>query len=168
MDLPRFRYCPLCATALDPAGGPHGRPRCPACHYVQYADPKVATGVVVEHRGQLLLVRRNHEPRYGAWSFPSGFVDAGEVITEAAAREVLEETGVQVRIERLLGVYSTADDAVIFVAYAGSTTGGEPHAGAEALEVGLFSPGDVPELGFPHDAAILERWRSGDHTPAAP
>ena len=38
-------YCPVCGTALD-AGGPGGRPECPACGYVRYADPKVATGVV--------------------------------------------------------------------------------------------------------------------------
>ncbi len=154
-------FCPRCGTALERGRGPRGLPLCPACHYVDYANPKLAAGVVVEMDGRILLVRRNHEPMYGRWSFPSGFVDAGEVVEEAAAREVLEETGVRVTVERLLGVYSSRGGNVVFVAYAGNADGGEPHAGAEALEVALFSPEDLPELAFPHDPAIIEAWRAG-------
>ena len=154
-------FCPRCGTPLEPGRGPRGRPACPACDYVRWADPKVAAGVVVESDGRILLVRRNHDPMYGRWSFPSGYVDAGEVVEQAAAREVLEETGVEVRIERLLGVYSSAGDPVVFVAYAGVATGGEPRAGEEAIEVGLFHPLELPELAFPHDAAILEAWLRG-------
>ena len=102
-----FSFCPLCAGRLDPHGGAGGRPACPACDYVQYPDPKVAAGGVFELDGGILLVRRNHDPMYGRWSFPSGYVDAGEVVEEAAVREVLEETAVEVRIDRLLG--STAE-----------------------------------------------------------
>ena len=156
-----FSFCPLCAAPLDPDGGPGGRPVCAACDYVQYADPKVAAGVIVELDGGILLVRRNHEPMYGRWSFPSGYVDVGEVVEEAAVREVLEETAVEVRIDRLLGVYSGPESAVIFIAFAGTATGGEPRPGDEAIEVGLFEPDALPELAFPHDGAILDAWRRG-------
>ncbi len=128
---------------------------------MQWADPKVAAGVVVEREGRVLLIRRNHEPMYGRWSFPSGYVDAGEIVEQAAVREVLEETGVEVEIERLLGVYSSRGNPVVFIAYAGVSTGGEPRAGEEAIEVGLFDPDELPELAFPHDPAILEAWRRG-------
>src|SRR5690606_31071766 len=112
------RFCPRCATEIPapPEGEP---PRCPRGDFTWWPDPKVATGVVVERDGRILLVRRNHEPAMGEWSFPSGFVDAGEVVEAAAAREVWEETGLGVRLEGLLGVYSEAGDPVIFVAYAG-------------------------------------------------
>ena len=160
-----FAFCPRCGTPLEPGRGPRGRPACPACDYVRWDDPKVAAGVVVESDGRILLVRRNHDPMYGRWSFPSGYVDAGEVVEQAAVREVLEETGVEVRIERLLGVYSSAGDPIVFVAYAGVVTGGEPRAGEEAIEIGLFHPHDLPQLAFPHDAAILKAWRQGRDTP---
>ena len=79
------------------------RPVCPNCDHVHFDDPKVATGVVVEHEGGILLTRRAHEPMLGHWSFPSGFVDAGEVVEEAAVREVEEETGIIGRVVAPLG-----------------------------------------------------------------
>ena len=131
-----------------------------ACGYAWYRDPKVAVGVVVEDAaGRILLVRRNHEPRMGRWAFPSGFVDAGEVLEAAAAREVREEAHVEVRIDALIGAYSEADEPVIFIAYAGSIVSGTPAAGDEAIEVGLFAPADLPPLAFVHDDRVVEAWR---------
>jgi ADP-ribose pyrophosphatase YjhB (NUDIX family) len=126
---------------------------------VRFHDPKLAAGVVVEHEGRLLLIRRNHEPALGRWSFPSGFVDAGEVVEEAARREVREEAGVDVRLDGLLGVFSSEGHPVVFIAYAGVSEGGTPAPGDEAFEVGLFDPGDLPELAFDHDGEIIEAWR---------
>lgn len=115
--------------------------------------------MVAERDGRILLTRRGHEPMYGRWSFPSGFVDAGEVVESAAVREVEEETGAIVETTHLLGVYSTAGDPVIFVAYAAVVTGGTLRAGEESLEVGYFAPDALPELAFPHDPAIIAEWR---------
>jgi ADP-ribose pyrophosphatase YjhB (NUDIX family) len=94
----------------------------------------------------------------GSWSFPSGFVDAGEVVEEAARRECQEETGLEVRIDKLLGVYSSEGERVIFVAYAGTAVGGEMEAGEECIEVRVFDPDALPELAFPNDKAVLEAW----------
>ena len=100
-------YCRECGHALEQRSA-FGKTRgvCPNCGYTHFDDPKVAVGVVVEKDGGIVLGRRNHEPKLGCWSFPSGFVDAGEVPEDAARREVEEETGLEVRIDRLLGVYS--------------------------------------------------------------
>jgi ADP-ribose pyrophosphatase YjhB (NUDIX family) len=152
-------FCPACGAQLEAGSGPGGRPACPRCGFIRYDNPKVATGVVVERDGQILLVRRNHEPMLGRWSFPSGFVDAGEAVLEAAVREVREETGVEVRINRLLGVYSRPGETVVFIAYAGVIVDGTPAPGDEAFEVGLFPPDALPELAFPHDDDILAAWR---------
>jgi 8-oxo-dGTP diphosphatase len=158
MALPRpATFCAACATRLE--RDTEGRPRCPACGFVWYPDPKVAVGVLAERDGRLLLVRRNHEPRMGEWAFPSGYVDAGEVIEEAAAREVREETGVEVRLDALLGVFSERGNPVIFVAYAGTITEGEPAPGPEASEVGLFDPDALPPLAFEHDPEVVTAWR---------
>jgi ADP-ribose pyrophosphatase YjhB (NUDIX family) len=152
-------YCPRCGTSLrDASGNP---PACPGCGQVQWRDPKVATGVLVARAERVLLVRRNHEPGLGLWSFPSGFVDRGEVVEDAAAREALEETGLEVRITGLIGVFSEPGGSVVFVMYEGEpATGGDPVAGPEALEVGFFAPDGLPPLAFAHDARIIERWRA--------
>ena len=155
-------YCTDCGSRLEErhvAGRMRGV--CPACGHVHFEDPKVAVGVVVERDGLIVLGRRAHEPNLGRWSFPSGFVDVGEVLEAAAAREVEEETGLQVRIDRLLGVYSTAGDRTIFIAFAGSVIGGEIVAGEECLEVAAFPPRSLPALAFPHDDAIVRAWAAG-------
>ncbi len=156
------RFCPECgATLRRRVAFGHRRKVCPECGYVHFDDPKVAVGVVVEMAGRIVLARRGHEPNYGLWSFPSGYVDAGEVLEDAARREVAEETGLRVRIDRLLGVYSRAGEQTIFVAYAGEAVGGELAVGEECLEVATFTPGELPELAFPHDEAIIAAWADG-------
>lgn len=155
-------YCTECGSLLQPKLA-FGRTRqvCSRCSHVHFDDPKVAVGVVVEMDGMIVLGRRNHEPHLGRWSFPSGYVDAGETPEAAAVREVEEETGLDIRIDRLLGVYASAGDRTIFIAYAGSVTGGEMQAGEECFEVNAFEPAALPEMAFPHDAAIIEAWRLG-------
>jgi 8-oxo-dGTP diphosphatase len=143
------------------------RPVCPACGHVHFDDPKVAVGVVAERDGCVLLTRRNHEPKMGAWSFPSGFVDAYEDVYAAAVREAWEETGLNVRIEHLLGVYQEPESRVIFLAFAATVDEGEPIAGDEAFEVRFFPIDAMPPPAFHHDPAILAAWREwrGDGTP---
>jgi 8-oxo-dGTP diphosphatase len=158
---PPPRFCPRCGTPMPAGDLAPLRCAAEACGYAWYRDPKVAVGVVVtDADGRVLLVRRNHEPRMGRWAFPSGFVDAGEVLEAAAAREVREESGVEVRIEALLGAYSEPDDPVIFIAYAGSIVGGTPAPGDEAIEVALFAPDDLPPLAFTHDDRVMAAWRA--------
>lgn len=134
------------------------RPACPVCGLVAFEDPKVATGVLVSHGDDLLLVRRNHDPHLGQWSFPSGFVDRGEEVEAAALREVREETGLEAAIDGLLGVFSRAGEAVIFIAYAGHPTGGKLAPGEEAFEAAFFPIASLPRLAFEHDADIVRRW----------
>jgi 8-oxo-dGTP diphosphatase len=150
-------FCPRCARRLGRDAD--GRPRCEGCGYVWYSDPKVAVGVLAERGGRLLLVRRNHEPRLGQWAFPSGYVDAGEVLEEAAAREVREETDVEVRIDALLGAWSTAGDPVVFIAYAATIVRGDPVPGPEASDVAMFDPDGLPPLAFDHDPEVVAAWR---------
>ncbi|HLF76073.1 MAG TPA: NUDIX domain-containing protein [Dehalococcoidia bacterium] len=160
------QFCVDCGTQLEDRQA-FGQTRgvCPACGHVHFIDPKVAVGVVVELDGGIVLGKRAHEPNLGRWSFPSGFVDVGEILEEAAAREVEEETGLKVSIDRLLGVYSTNGERTVFVAYAGSVIGGRLEAGEECFEVASFPPNELPELAFPHDDAIVATWASGAGTP---
>ncbi|MGB7210186.1 MAG: NUDIX domain-containing protein [Pyrinomonadaceae bacterium] len=124
---------------------------------MQWRDPKLAAGVLVAREGRILLVQRNHEPGMGRWSFPSGFVDRGEVVEEAAAREALEEAGVRVEILQLLGVFSERGHPVVFVVYEARTSD-VPAPGPEALAVDFFAPGELPPLAFDHDKHIIDTW----------
>ena len=63
-----------------------------------------AVGAIVLEKGEVLLVRRNHAPAMGQWSLPGGRVEWGETLREAVAREVREETGVEIDVEGLAGI----------------------------------------------------------------
>ena len=155
-------YCSGCASPLEirPVQDRH-RPVCPACGRVVYYDPKVAAVTIVSRKEKVLLVRRANQPGYGLWSVPGGYVDRGEVVEEAAAREVQEETGLEVQIGGLIGLFSEAGRPVIVAAFKGVECGGLLQAGSEALDVGFFALTGLPPMAFPGDARILEEWANG-------
>ncbi len=136
------------------------RPYCESCGYTVFLDPKVAAVVLVTNGDKLVLVRRGVEPEMGKWSFPSGFMNRGEVVEDAAKREVKEETGLIIELDSLVGIYSSQDSPVVLAVYAATATGGTLRAGHDATEVGLFPPDELPDLPFPHDGQILADWRA--------
>lgn len=155
------QYCSACATRLElRESDDKQRPVCPQCSRVVYYDPKVAATCVVERDGKILMVRRANQPGYGLWSMPGGYVDRGEVVEQAASREVLEETGLNVEVERLIGVFSEQCHPVIVIAFVSQEAGGVLKAGPEALDVGFFSPCELPPLAFERDREILAKWRA--------
>ena len=104
-------------------------------------------------------------PARGLWTFPGGYVDRGEPVPEAAAREAREEAGVTVTVCELLGVYSARDVPVVLIVYRARIAGGTARPGPEALELRWVEPESIPweELAFPSTAAALTDWR---RTPA--
>jgi len=154
-----MKFCPQCATPLE-SRLLHGRdrPACPACGFVHYAGPKVAVGVLVAQEGRLILNQRAIDPGRGRWTFPSGYVDVGEATETAAVREVKEETGYDVALTGLVGVYNNLDRAVVFVVYGGDVVGGEPGRSDEVVALGTFAPEELPPLAFEHDQQIIADW----------
>ena len=155
-----YRFCPRCGGALDLRSLKAGEPErlvCRACGFVFFLDPKVASGVVFPLNGEIVLVQRAIEPRYGKWVFPGGYVDRGESLEAAALREVQEECGLEVRLTRLLGAYSYPGNAVIVIVYAGEVTGGVLRTDDESLDARPFAPAEIPwdQLAFPSTAQAL-------------
>ncbi|MBI4574879.1 MAG: NUDIX domain-containing protein [Planctomycetes bacterium] len=133
-------------------------PRCTACGRKCWQDPKVAACCIVEREGRLLLLRRGIEPSIGLWTLPGGYVDRGETVHGAAARETLEETGLAVQPGALVGVYSYPGVPVAVVVYAARSEAGEARALDETLEVRWVAPDELPwgELAFPSTGHALE------------
>lgn len=143
------------------------RPTCPACGFVAYQNPSPAVAVIVPRAGNLLFVRRKFEPHAGLWSLPSGFMEYGEAPEETARRETLEETGLAIRVDRLIGAYPGHDDPrvrVVLLVYAGKVLGGRERAGDDAAELAWLPAGRAPSgLAFrSHRQALADyrRWQA--------
>jgi len=127
---------------------------------VVYLDPKLAVGVLISRDGRILLGKRGPGAREpGKWSFPAGFVERGERVEQAAAREAWEETGLDIVVGDLIGLYSSDGETVVLAIYE-ATSVGEPRAGDDLVEVGWFAVSDLPELAFPRDQRIVDEWLS--------
>ncbi len=108
-----------------------------------------AAAVIIDDRGRVLLVKRGKEPQKGRWSVPGGSVEPGETLAEAAAREVLEETGLVVSVGPELWSLTTptADGRMYEIHdFAATVTGGELTAGDDADDVRWVSPDELQDL----------------------
>lgn len=163
MSQPVYRFCPCCGSSLDlrpVKAGDLPRLVCQGCGFIFYLDPKVATGVVFSHDGGIVLVQRAIEPSLGKWVFPGGYVDRGETVEHAAVRETKEESGLDVRLVRLLGVYSYPGSTVVLVVYAGKVLGGSVAIDGESLAIRAFPPAEIPwdHLAFPSTRQALREY----------
>ena len=133
---------------------------CGNCGWVLYVDPKVAAGVILALNGEIVLLKRGIPPSIGKWVFPGGYVDAGEPTEAAAAREALEEVGLEVEIEELVGVYSYEGNRVILVVYSGHAVGGTLKGNFECLDVQTFPLDEIPwdDLAFESTKAAVSDW----------
>lgn len=152
MHTEEARFCIRCGAELERrlVFG-QVRPACPACGWVYFADPKVAAGVILEQGESVLLVRRVNEPGRGLWSFPAGFVDAGEDPARAAERECLEETGLRVQVTgepRVIGGREHPRGADLVLAYPARLVGGALLPGDDADQAAFFPRAALPPLAF--------------------
>ncbi len=137
------------------------RPVCERCGFVAYRNPAPAAGVIVVENGGVLLVQRKFDPRRGKWTMPAGFVEYDEHVTECAIRETKEETGIDVRLDRLFGAYMAMDDPrtrVVLLLYMATRTCGELSPGDDAEDARFFPVHDIPvEIAFrAHEQALAD------------
>jgi 8-oxo-dGTP diphosphatase len=119
---------------------------------------------IEDARGRLLLVRRARPPFEGSWALPGGFCEWGEMTEETCAREAREETGIKVRIGRLLGVYSDPDrdprGHTVSVLYEAKPVGGSARGGDDASDARWFTPSELlrADLAFDHGKIVREEF----------
>ena len=156
-----MNFCSQCGAPVTlriPAGDSLPRYVCTACDAIHYQNPKIVAGCIPEWQGRVLLCRRAIEPRYGLWTLPAGFMENGETTPAAAAREALEEANAVVSDLMLYGLFNLPQINQVYLLFRGCLQQGRASAGAETLEVGLFTEAEIPweELAFPVIRETLE------------
>jgi len=158
-----MKFCTQCAAPLQlrvPEGDHRPRHVCEACGSIHYQNPKLVVGCVPEHEGRILLCRRAIEPRRGYWTVPAGFMENGETLQQAAARESQEEALADVTIGSLLAVVHVLHAEQVHVFFRASLPKGSYGVGAESLEVKLVARADIPwdEIAFPSTDFALRHY----------
>lgn len=145
--------------AAGPREDPQPRARnLSACGETFFHKPAPVVLAVIEHADKLVLIRRNLDPLGGYWAPPGGYVEQGESLEEAVVREAREETGLEVAVDGLIGVYSQAGVRAVILAYRAHSLAGEPVAGDDAGEIALIAPGQLPLQTAPEGAPLIDRW----------
>jgi 8-oxo-dGTP diphosphatase len=127
-------------------------------------SPALTADTVILIDGKFVAIRRGNEPFKGMWALPGGFVEYGERVEDGARREALEETGFEVELIELTGVYSDpARDPrghTASVVYLAKPVGGALRAGDDAAEVKLIGPDDDITLAFDHTIVFRDAVRA--------
>ncbi len=161
----RLKFCPQCGCEMALKKERDGRLRqtCPCCGYVHYHNPVPGVGVIIELDGGVVLVKRRFEPRAGWWGLPAGFLEADESVEQGAVRECKEETGLDVAVDDLFGVYSFPEGmqrSGLVIFYTVRVVGGELRAGDDAEEVRVFPLDGLPDkVAFRTHRQVLARLR---------
>lgn len=158
-----MNFCSHCGQPVTleiPSGDNKPRYVCKACHLVHYQNPKLVVGCVPEYEGRILLCRRAIEPRRGYWTVPAGFMENGETLQQAAARECQEEALATVEIGSLLAVAHVLSAHQVHVFFRAQLPTLSYGAGSESLEAALVDPSDIPwsEIAFPSTEFAVRRY----------
>jgi ADP-ribose pyrophosphatase YjhB (NUDIX family) len=164
MYLPRrIKHCRLCGTAVDyvvPADDNRERAVCPGCGEIHYENPINVVGTVPVLGDQVLLCRRNIEPRRGFWTLPAGFLELGESTADGARRETDEEAGARIELGELFTVLNVVRAGQVHLFYLARMLDGSLAPGPETIEAQLFRESDIPwdEIAFRTVRQTLEHF----------
>ena len=162
-ERPRIRHCKQCGTAvtyrLPDDGDTRERAICPACHTVHYENPLNVVGTIPIWNDQVLLCKRNIEPRLGKWTLPAGFMELGETIMQGAARETQEEAGAQFQMLEMFTIMNVVRVGQVHFFFRARLTSDQFDPGHETQEARLFAEHEIPwdELAFRTVRETLQR-----------
>jgi ADP-ribose pyrophosphatase YjhB (NUDIX family) len=158
-----MKFCSNCANpvALNVPPGDHlPRYACANCGTIHYENPRIIAGCVIEHEGKILLCKRAIEPRLGFWTTPAGFMENGESVQNAAAREAMEEALANVRIGTLLSVVNVLRAHQVHITFRATLIEPTFGSGPESLESRLYGEEEIPwsDLAFLSVEFALRRY----------
>ena len=124
--------------------------------------PLVAVDAVIFFKNGIVLIRRKNPPYEGRYALPGGFVEVGEMTEDASKREAKEETGLDIELICLVGVYSDLGrdprGHVVSIGYLAKGNG-ELRSGSDAKSAEIFDPDNLPDLAFDHENIICDAMR---------
>ena len=149
----RIKHCRQCGTAVSylmPDDDNRERAVCTACNTIHYENPLNVVGTVPVWGEQVLLCRRNIEPRRGMWTLPAGFMELGETTAEGALRETIEEAGAHVEMQALFSVLNVVSVGQVHLFYRARMLNTSLDPGPESIEARLFREDEIPwdEIAF--------------------
>ena len=158
-----IRHCKVCGAPTRyavPADDNRERAVCSNCGTVHYENPINVVGTVPIWDDQVLLCRRNIQPRYGLWTLPAGFLEVGETTEAGALRETDEEAGARIELQGLFALLNVVHVAQVHLFYRARLLDTAFAPGPESIEARLFSQADVPwdQLAFRTVRETLLRW----------
>ena len=128
----------------------------------KYKNPALTVDCIIIHDEKIVLIKRLNNPYKDHWALPGGFVEYGETVENAAVREAKEETGLDIQLDELVGVYSKADrdprGHTVTIAYLASVIGGQLQSDSDAKEAIYVDINtlDGIDLAFDHDEIIQD------------
>jgi ADP-ribose pyrophosphatase YjhB (NUDIX family) len=149
-----IKHCKNCGAAVvykvPDDGDTKKRAVCSICQTIHYENPLNVVGTVPYWGEQVLLCKRNIEPRFGKWTLPAGFMELNETVAEGAARETLEEAGATFEMEGLFSLLNVARVGQVHLFYRARLLDTHFRPGTETQEARLFHEGDIPwdEIAF--------------------
>jgi ADP-ribose pyrophosphatase YjhB (NUDIX family) len=158
-----LNFCSNCGAPVEtkiPPGDHLPRFVCTSCGMVHYKNPLLVLGCVPEWQNKILLCKRAIEPRLGFWTVPAGFMENGETMQAAAARECYEEALAKVEIGSLLAVVNVTRANQVHVMFRAKLLAPEFAPGPESLEVGLYEESEIPwsDLAFASGEYTLRKY----------
>ena len=158
-----MNFCSNCGSPVEskiPSGDHLPRFVCISCNMVHYKNPLLVLGCVPEWQDKILLCRRAIEPRLGFWTVPAGFMENGETMQQAAARECQEEAMATVEVGSLLAVVNVTRAHQVHVMFRAKLLEPKFAPGPESLEVGLYDESQIPwpELAFASGEYALRQY----------
>ena len=142
------KHCRNCGTAvlmrLPDDGDTRLRAVCPACHTVHYDNPLNVVGTIPVWGTQVLLCKRNIEPRKGFWTLPAGFMELHESLAQGAERETDEEAGAEIEMQALFTVIDVPKVGQVHFFFLAKLQSPLFDPGHETMEAKLFEEADIP------------------------
>jgi ADP-ribose pyrophosphatase YjhB (NUDIX family) len=152
-DARRIKHCRSCGAPTAyrvPPDDNRERATCGVCGEIHYENPLNVVGTVPVWGEQVLLCRRNIEPRYGLWTLPAGFMELGETTAEGAVRETVEEAGAHIELQPLFTLINVVSVGQVHLFYRARLLDTLFDPGPETIEAQLFLEHEIPwdEIAF--------------------
>ncbi len=159
-----IKHCKNCGNAVNyripDDGDTKERAICTHCFLIHYENPLNVVGTVPYWGDQVLLCKRNIEPRRGKWTLPAGFMELNETLAQGAQRETVEESGAQFEMQDLFAIINVPRVGQVHMFYLAKLLTTDFAPGIETIEAKLFSEEDIPwdEIAFKTVKETLTRY----------